>query len=39
MDYEQRLKKLIKITKETGYYEKRDKEARKKKLLEYMGGF
>jgi len=39
IDYEQRLKKLIKITKETGYYEKRDKEARKKKLLEYMGGF
>jgi len=38
MEYEERLKKLIKRRMETGYYEKRDKESREK-LLNYMGGY
>ena len=38
MEYEQRLKQLIKRRLETGYYEKR-REEREKKLLDYMGGY
>ena len=37
MEYEERLKKLIKRRIDSGYYEKRDKEAQDK-LLDYTGG-
>jgi hypothetical protein len=35
MEYQQRLKQLIKRRLETGYYEKEDKD----KVLDYMGGY